>query len=98
MLAVVVVVEIAEAQRQGLPEQVGRGAAGMAAAVLVAHQQQELPIPEVVGVVGVITPVQTQLPDQALLAAPALLSSSTPYQAKLYLPSKALLLGNARQV
>ena len=64
------VVEIAEAQRQGLPEQVGRGVAGMAAAVLVAPQQQELPIPEVVGVVGVITPVQTQLPDQALLAAP----------------------------
>ena len=31
-------------------------------------------------------------------AAPALLSSSTPYQAKPYLRSKALLSGHARQV
>ena len=35
---------------------------------------------------------------QAAQAAPALLSSSTPYQAKPYLHSKALLLGNAQQV
>ena len=35
---------------------------------------------------------------QAAQAAPALLSSSTPYQAKLYLRSKERPLGNARQV
>ena len=35
---------------------------------------------------------------QAEQAAPALLSSSTPYQAKRYLRSKALLSGHARQV
>lgn len=34
----------------------------------------------------------------AAQAAPALLSSNTPYQAKPYLRSKALLSGHARQV
>jgi hypothetical protein len=48
--------------------------------------------------IQVVALVVQQSLEQAVQAAPALLSSSTPYHHKLYSCSKALPLGNARQV
>jgi hypothetical protein len=59
-------------------------------------QAQHLARQTVVAVVAVLATALLEV--RQVQAAPALLSSSTPYHHKRYLRSKALLLGNARQV
>jgi len=69
---------------------------GQPAAVLQVRQARLIQVAEA-GQVALRLEALEQ-PQTVAQAAPALLSSSTPYQAKPYLRSKALLLGNARQV
>lgn len=73
-----------------------------AVVVMVQQQMAALPLslePHIQAAGAVVEQVQAhQGVLQAAQAAPALLSSSTPYHHKPYLRSKALPLGNARQV
>jgi hypothetical protein len=75
-------------------------AAGVVVRVRLPELLLKLVVPElqILAVEGEVAEVAQEQVLLAVQAAPALLSWSTPYQAKLYLRSKALLLGNARQV
>jgi hypothetical protein len=69
--------------------------------VVMAGVEQEEPELTELGLLALQIPAVAAVAVEIIMeaqAAPALLSSSTPYQAKPYLRSKALLLGNARQV
>jgi hypothetical protein len=69
-------------------------------ALVVAEMEEQhhllVPLVQLIQAEGVV--LQVTALTQAAQEAPALLSSSTPYHHKPYLRSKALPLGNARQV